>query len=118
MRDRARPLHRSLLGLGVVVLVVGLLGGTALADPPAPPASQGAPTPPGGGPRAGEGFHEHRDGTGEVDVNICSYATAPGEAHCNARIRTDDAAQQLGGALRAQGASPQVLPSAAAFLPA
>jgi len=35
------------------------------------------------------GHHEHRGPNGETDVNICSYDTAPGYAHCDAHVRTD-----------------------------
>jgi subtilase family serine protease len=41
----------------------------------------------------GPGFEPHTGDFGESDVNVCSYAVAPGTAHCNARVRTDAAAE-------------------------
>src|SRR5437879_8721116 len=38
---------------------------------------------------AQHGHHTHRGPNGETDVNICSYATPPGYAHCDAHVRTD-----------------------------
>jgi outer membrane protein assembly factor BamB len=50
----------------------------------------------------GPGFVEHHGPSGEVDVNACSYDVAPQVAHCDVRVRTDDAArakpQRNGGA--------------------
>ncbi|MBV9582026.1 MAG: hypothetical protein JO057_25880, partial [Chloroflexi bacterium] len=48
--------------------------------------------------RTGPGFQEHhemRDGQEHIDVNVCSTATAPQEAHCDARVRTDTPATTL-----------------------
>ncbi len=35
------------------------------------------------------GFWHHQSGSGERDVNVCSYAVGAGTAHCNAQIRQD-----------------------------
>ena len=40
------------------------------------------------------GHHVHYGKNGEVDVTVCSDDVAPGTAHCNAHVRTDDAAKQ------------------------
>jgi subtilase family serine protease len=102
-----------LVALVLATLVLATFGGTAFGDDGSAPAGAGtAPVP------TGPGYHEHHGGYGESDVNICSYATAPGEAHCNARVRTDAFARQLGATLRARGASPATLPDGTGYLPA
>jgi hypothetical protein len=42
------------------------------------------------------GFWRHHGAHGERDVNVCSYAVAPGRAHCNAQIVTDLGADAQG----------------------
>lgn len=112
----ARSLGRSrgsrlLIGLVAVGLVVGASAATAAAA-----ADDGSHSPDSahtGATHTGTGYDEHRGAYGEVDVNVCSYATSPGVAHCNARVRTDAAAQQLGSGLSAQGVTPAALPGGA-----
>jgi len=46
--------------------------------------------------RTGPGFDEHvefRGGEEHIDVNVCSKAIGPMEAHCDARVRTDSHAR-------------------------
>jgi hypothetical protein len=66
-------------------LCAALLGGLAA----------GAAASPGNvaGGREGDGFHTHSGAGGEVDVNVCSDAVAPGVARCLSRVRTDNEAR-------------------------
>ena len=98
-----------LIGLVAVSLLVGVSAVTAVADEgPGPTAPVAA-----GATHSGNGFEEHRGASGEVDVNVCSYATPPGVAHCDARIRTDAAAPQVGSGPGAEGVAPAALPGGA-----
>ncbi len=112
----SRPGQRALLACSALTgLVAAAFTGTAFAEP-----SPSSPAPAASGHwanRTGDGYHEHRNADGETDVNVCSYATPPGVAHCNARVRTDVFAAQLGSALSAQGVAPAAVPSSAAYGP-
>src|SRR5581483_6637404 len=63
-------------------------GATAASSPAA-----SKPVPPSTAPineiLAQPGHYEHTGPDGEKDVNVCSYLTPPGYAHCDAHIRTD-----------------------------
>ena len=86
-RTRTVPGVRALAVLALIPLV---LAGSSAFGTPAPATPTTAPLPPlapAGG--AGSGTREHRGSNGEIDVNVCSDATAPGVAHCLARVRTE-----------------------------
>ncbi len=87
---RALRPHRLLGAFAVVVASCGLIASPALAVTSNAPRST---------PTFVNGFWHHHGAHGERDVNVCSYAVAPGSAHCNAQVVTN-----LGG--DAQGASP------------
>jgi hypothetical protein len=74
---------RALVVLTVVLVGVATLASVASADTT-------VPTPPWAAAYKGPGFHRHVGSNGEADVNICSYDTSPGLAHCNAHVRTDN----------------------------
>jgi subtilase family serine protease len=102
-----------LVVLVLAALAVGAAAGTAVA------ANGTDATGTENNGHTGPGFHVHRGPNGEADVNVCSYATPPGAAHCNARVRTDAFAQQLGNALRTNGVTPAVTnPGSGAYGPA
>ena len=42
-------------------------------------------------------FHMVRAANGATSTNVCSYATAPGFAHCNVTRRIDDADESING---------------------
>jgi subtilase family serine protease len=69
------------------ITVAGIIFGLTLA--PVAGADTGESTGAQGLVLSGPGFHIHRGLRGETDVNVCSDAVSPGEAHCDAHIRTD-----------------------------
>jgi subtilase family serine protease len=86
--------------------LLAVLGGGAV--PIASAASADSPQVQQRGPqvdRSGPGFNEHREFRGNaehVDVNVCSTAVGPMEAHCNSRVRTDTEARTARPARAAQ----------------
>jgi hypothetical protein len=74
----------------------------------------GATSPAAREPRA---YHSLTLGHGESSVNVCSYALAPGTAHCNAQIRTDTDSHQLQPA-RHDGTTSATLGDNGAYSPA
>jgi len=91
---RTAPAGRA---LAIVALVSVGLAGSASFGPAGAAGTAGIPSPTATAspfsPAAAipAGTQEHRGGNGEVDVNVCSDATAPGSARCLARVRTDPA---------------------------
>jgi subtilase family serine protease len=76
---RAQP-RRTLSALVVAVASFGVVASPALAASSNPSSST---------PVFVHGFWHHQGSHGERDVNVCSYAVAPGRAHCNAQVVTD-----------------------------
>jgi len=105
--------HRRGSRLLIAVVAVGLMVGASAATAAADDSSHSQGSDPTGTTHSGNGYHEHHGTDGVDDVNVCSYATPPGVAHCNARVRTDAAAQALEAAPHAQGVAPAVLPGGA-----
>jgi subtilase family serine protease len=77
---RASRTRRTLGALALVVASLGVIASPALAG-----STNGA----GSTPSWVNGFWHHHGAHGESDVNVCSYAVAPGSVHCNAQIVTD-----------------------------
>jgi subtilase family serine protease len=78
------------LAIGGLVAVIGVGSApvAAFAAGASPQAQQTGPQV----DRTGPGFNEHReirDNEEHVDVNVCSTAVGPQEAHCDSRVRTD-----------------------------
>ncbi len=76
-----RKSRRALGALVVVLASFGVVATPALAD-----GSNGGAY---ATPTWVNGFWHHQGANGENDVNVCSYAVAPGSVHCNAQVVTD-----------------------------
>jgi hypothetical protein len=102
--------------------IVAVLASFFLVSAPAARADSASPPPPPTDDPAhrGPGFDHHQGAFGESDVNVCSTAVDLGTAHCNARVRTDPAADAQGAKASASpSVSPKVsAPGAGAYGPA
>jgi subtilase family serine protease len=75
------PRARRVLGAFVIAVTSFVVVAT--------PALAGSSHDNGSTPSWVDGFWHHHGSNGESDVNVCSYAVAPGSAHCNAQVVTD-----------------------------
>ena len=84
--SRSRYIHRSgRLGWFVAAAILAVaLPGTSTSAPTGGAGASGSQAP---------GFVDHHGPAGEVDVNVCSYDVAPKAAHCDVRVRSDNAAK-------------------------